>query len=76
VVSLYVIFSADVPLFISLILGVWAVKMKPGLIDRTWVWFVESWIVKFCWIVFDLSSSVSLNRMFLISIVKLPGRVV
>jgi len=75
-ISLCVMFSVAVPLFVSFISGVWVVKMKPGLIDRIWVWFVESWIVKFCWIVFDLSSSVSLYRMSLIWIVKFPSRVV
>jgi len=60
VVSLYVMFRVDVPLFISFIFGVWVVRMKPGLIDRTCVLFVESLIVKFCWIVFDLSSPASL----------------
>ena len=75
-ISLYVMFRFAVPLFISFNSGVWVVKMKPGLIERIWVWFVESWIVKFCWIVFDLSSSVSLYRMFSILIVKFPSRVV
>jgi len=76
VVSLYVIFSIAVPLFVSFIVGFWVVNIKPGLIDRIWVRFVESWIVKFCWIIFDWSSPVSLNRMFPILIVKLPSRVV
>lgn len=74
--SLYVMFSVDMPLLISLIFGVWVVRMNPGLIERIWVWFVESWIVKFFWIVSDLSSPVSLNRISLTLIVKLPGRVV
>ena len=34
VVSLYVIFRVDVPLFVSFISGVWVVRTKPGLIDR------------------------------------------
>ena len=74
--SLYVKFNVDMPLLVSLIFGVWVVMMKPGLIERIWVWFVESWIVKFRWIVFSLSSPVSLNRMFSILTVKFPGRVV
>ena len=76
VILLWVTFNVFVPLFVSFNSGVWVVKMKPGLIDRVWVWFVESWIVKFCWMVFDLSSSDSLYRMFSILIVKLPSRVV
>lgn len=75
-VSLYVMFRVCVPLFVSFIFGVWVVRTKPGLIDRIWVWFVESWIVKFCWIVFDLSSFDSLYRMFSILIVKFPRLVV
>ena len=75
-VSLWVALIVEVPLLISFIVGVWLVKMKPGFIERIWVWFVVSWIVKFCWIVFDLSSFVSLYRMFSILIVKFPGRVV
>ena len=64
------------PLLISLIVGVCAVNINPGLTDRIWVWFVESWIVKFCMIVVDFRSPASLNNMLLISIVKFHGRVV
>ena len=71
-VSSCVRFSVAVPLLVNLIVGVWVVKMKPGFIESisVEVAFVSSSIisfsamVKFCFIVVDLSSSASLYRMF------------